>query len=134
MPPDRHRTSPEPADKLPPQRSPDRRSAHAHHSARAGASPTAATFHRRQLLLGLAVGALALGTGLSLQDPDTVPGHPIPAGGGTNPGAAQPAGAFAPTTPPAPATWERARWASTTRARPHNLVTVTGERPLPKRR
>jgi len=104
MPPARRRTSPEPADKLPPQRSPDRRSAHAHHSARAGASPTAATFHRRQLLLGLAVGALALGTGLSLQDPDTVPGHPIPAGGGTNPGAAQPAGAFAPSTPLPPIT------------------------------
>jgi len=103
MPADRHRTSPEPAGKLPPQRSP-RRSAHAHHSARAGASPTAATFHRRQLLLGLAVGALALGTGLSLQDPDTVPGHPIPAEGGTNPGAAQPAGAFAPSTPAAPIT------------------------------
>ena len=103
MPPDRHRTSPEPADKLPPQRSPARRSAHAHHSARAGASPTTATVHRRQLLLGLAVGALALGTGLSLQDPDTVPGHPIPAEGGTNPGAAQPAGAFPPTTTPAPA-------------------------------
>lgn len=104
MPPARHRTSPEPAGKLPPQRSPARRSAHPPSSARAGASPTAATFHRRQLLLGLAVGALALGTGLSLQDPDTVPGHPIPAEGGTNPGAAQPAGAFPPTTTPAPTT------------------------------
>jgi len=103
MPPDRHRTSPEPADRATPQHFPAQRSARAHHSARAGASPTAATFHRRQLLLGLAVGALALGTGLSLQDPDTVPGHPIPAEGGTDPGAAQPAGAFPPTTTPAPA-------------------------------
>jgi len=103
MPADRHRTSPEPADRATPQHFPAQRSARAHHSARAGDSPTAATFHRRQLLLGLAVGALALGTGLSLQDPDTVPGHPIPAGGGTDPGAAQPAGAFPPTTTPAPA-------------------------------
>jgi len=104
MPPARRRTSPEPAGKLPPQRPPARSSARAHHSARAGALPTAATFHRRQLLLGLAVGALALGTGLSLQDPNTVPGHPIPAGGGTNPGAAQPAGAFVPSAPLPPIT------------------------------
>jgi len=104
MPADRHRTSPEPAGKLPPQRSPARSSAHPPSSARAGAFPTAATVHRRQLLLGLGVGALALGTGLSLQDPDTVPGRPIPAGDGTNPGAAQPAGAFAPSTPPPPIT------------------------------
>jgi len=102
MPADRHRTSPEPADRATPQHFPAQRSARAHHSARAGASPTAATVHRRQLLLGLAVGALALGTGLSLQDPDTVPGHPIPAEGGTDPGAAR-TGAFPPTTTTTPA-------------------------------
>ena len=104
MPPTRRRTAPEPAGKLPPQRSPARRSAHTHHSARTGASPAAATFHRRQLLLGLALGALALGTGLSLQDPDTVPGRPIPAEGGTTPGAAPGTDAFAPSTPLPPIT------------------------------
>ncbi len=98
MPPTRRRTSQEPAGKLPPQRSPARRSGHTHHSVRTGTSLAAATFHRRQLLLGLAVGALALGTGLSLRDPDTVPGRPIPAGGGTNPGAAPSTDAFAPST------------------------------------
>jgi len=103
MPADRHRSSPEPADRATPQHFPARRSAHPPSSARAGASPTAATFHRRQLLLALAAGALALGTGLVLDRADPIPGQAMTAGDGTDPGAAR-TGAFPPTTTPAPTT------------------------------